>query len=303
VEGFHRVYFLSSRAELDDAVVQKQRLSCNKADMSGPFDIIGDLHGCHDELEILLKKLGYQENESEIETVIGISRPWHHPGGRQAVFLGDYLDRGPRILETLAKVQAMVSFGSALAVQGNHEMRVVKHFRASRQEHRPNLEQTLEELGALGEERQKQAIKALVEFCDNLPHHLVLVAAHAGLREEFHGRDSSFVRNMALFGESAPRVEEDLPPDRRDWVSEYRGTALVAYGHTPVARSAIVNQTVNLDTGCVFGGRLTCLRYPEMEFVEVDASRVYSHSRRALPPGFPSPERESGHDSKPLEGY
>lgn len=308
VEGFHRVYFLSSREELEEATVHKQRLSCNKLDMSGPFDIIGDLHGCHDELEILLRKLGYQENPSEIETIIGMSRPWHHPDGRQAVFLGDYLDRGPRILDTLAKVQAMVAFGSALAVQGNHEMRVVKHFRASRQEHRPNLEQTLEELASLGEERQKQAIKALVEFCDNLPHHLVLdrgrlVAAHAGLREEFHGRDSSFVRNMALFGESAPRVEEDLPPDRRDWVSDYRGTALVAYGHTPVARSAIVNQTVNLDTGCVFGGRLTCLRYPEMEFVEVDASRVYSHSRRALPPGFPSPERDNGHDSKLVDGY
>lgn len=307
LEGFHRVYFLSSRGELEEATVQRQRLSCNRRDIAGPFDIIGDLHGCHEEMVLLLRKLGYQEHHEPAETIIGPVNPWRHPEGRLPVFLGDYVDRGPRILATIALVQSMVSTGVALAVQGNHEMRVVKHFRASRQEARPNLELTLGEIAALGEERQKQAGKGLVDFCDGLPHHLVLdsgklVAAHAGLREEFHGRDSAFVRNMALFGEPAPRVEEDIPPDRRDWVTEYRGTALVAYGHTPVARSAIVNQTVNLDTGCVFGGRLTCLRYPEMEFVEVDASRVYSHSRRALPPGFPHPERDTCPDSHPADG-
>ncbi|MBM4097625.1 MAG: AAA family ATPase [Planctomycetota bacterium] len=302
VEGFHRVYFISSHGELEESVVQKVRLPCNRREVCGPFDIIGDLHGCHDELENLLSRLGYERSAETVATFNGLTIPWRHPEGRQALFLGDYVDRGPKILQTLALVQAMVSSGSALAVQGNHEMRVVKHFRASRQEPRPNLEQTLHELNALGEEIQRQAIRGLVDFCDNLPHHLVLdegrlVAAHAGLREEFHGRDSSFVRNMALFGEPAPRVDEDLPPDRRDWVSEYRGGALVAYGHTPVARSTIVNQTVNLDTGCVFGGRLTCLRYPEMEFVEVDAARAYSQSRRALPPGFPGPDRESHQES------
>jgi protein phosphatase len=302
VEGFHRVYFLSSSTELAQTIVQKQRLSCNRSDATGPFDIIGDLHGCCDELNNLLMRLGYLQVGNEQDTLIGKIQPWVHPEGRTAVFLGDYVDRGPRILDTLCQVQAMVQAGSGLAVQGNHEMRIVKHFRAPRQEIRPNLELTIQELASLGDEHQKTVIKAMVDFCDNLPHHLVLdggklVAAHAGLREEFHGRDSSYVRNMALFGEPTPPYDEDGPPDRRDWVSEYRGSALVAYGHTPVARSAVVNQTVNLDTGCVFGGRLTCLRYPEMEFVEVDAARAYSQSRRALPPGFPSIHRphESDH--------
>lgn len=311
VEGFHRVYFLSSSSELSQTSILRQRLSCNRTDACGPFDIIGDLHGCCDELHNLLLRLGYNRAEHEVDTITGKVRPWVHPEGRTAVFLGDYVDRGPRILDTLSLVQAMVLAGSALAVQGNHEMRIVKHFRAPRQEPSLNLELTLQELAALGEDYLKTVIKALVEFCDSLPHHLVLdggklVAAHAGLREEFHGRDSSFVRNMALFGEPTPPYDEDGPPDRRDWVSEYRGSALVAYGHTPVARSAVVNQTVNLDTGCVFGGRLTCLRYPEMEFVEVDALKAYSHSRRALPPGFPSIHRpqDTGHQNeapRPME--
>ena len=62
---------------------------------------------------------------------------------------------------------------------------------------------------------------------------------------------------------------------RANWAAGYRGRAMVVYGHTPVMEPAWLNSTINVDTGCVFGGKLTALRYPEKELVSVPAARVY----------------------------
>lgn len=74
------------------------------------YDIIGDIHGHHDKLVGLLGKLGYGETAGA----------WRHPS-RQAIFVGDFIDRGPHQLETLNTVRRMVDAGSALAIMGNHE--------------------------------------------------------------------------------------------------------------------------------------------------------------------------------------
>ena len=109
-------------------------------------------------------------------------------------------------------------------------------------------------------------------FLDGLVSHYVLddgklVVAHAGMKEEMQGRGSGKVRDFALYGETTGETDEFGLPVRYDWAAEYRGTAMVVYGHTPVPEPEWLNRTINIDTGCVFGGKLTALRYPERELV------------------------------------
>ncbi len=77
-------------------------------------------------------------------------------------------------------------------------------------------------------------------------------------------------------------------PSGYNWAAEYRGPAMVVYGHTPVPEPEWLNRTVNIDTGCVFGGKLTALRYPEQEFVSVPAARTYCEPARPFLPGRPA---------------
>jgi len=281
-EGFHRVYLFSTPEERDQAEIQIQKLPCNRKEHQGPFDLIGDVHGCCDELESLLGLLGYRREA--IAECPGFT--WRHPEGRMAVFVGDILDRGPRILDTYRLVRSMILARTALAVQGNHELKVYRHFKAAKPEPRPSILQTLREIEQEDPGTQRETIRELVEFIEGLPHHLVLdggrlVAAHAGLREDLQGRDSALVRNQALFGDAHARFDEESDATRMEWVHQYRGRALVVYGHTPVTESAILNRTINIDTGCVFGGRLTALRYPEMATHFVEAQKAYAVQRRS----------------------
>ena len=78
--------------------------------MSGGYDLVGDVHGHADELEALLRTLGYRRERGA----------WRHPE-RTLLFVGDFLDRGPKIRETLRLVRDMLEAGSARAVLGNHE--------------------------------------------------------------------------------------------------------------------------------------------------------------------------------------
>jgi protein phosphatase len=96
------------------------------------------------------------------------------------------------------------------------------------------------------------------------------------MKERYQGRDSKRVRDFALYGETTGELDEYGLPVRIDWAAEYRGRALVVYGHTPVQEPAWVNRTINIDTGCVFGGRLTALRYPELVLASVLARQTYA---------------------------
>ena len=93
--------------------------------------------------------------------------------------------------------------------------------------------------------------------------------------ERYQGRASGRVRDFALFGDTTGETDEYGLPVRYNWAAEYRGKAMVVYGHTPVAEPEWLNRTINIDTGCVFGGKLTALRYPERELVDVQAARAY----------------------------
>ncbi|MGB3786645.1 MAG: polynucleotide kinase-phosphatase [Phormidesmis sp.] len=289
-EGFRYVYKLNSLEEINAVEIERQPLWNNRKQDHGPFDIIGDIHGCCDEVEQLLEKLGYQ---AQTATLIANSF-WHfptyiHPEGRKAVFLGDLIDRGPRIIDTLKLVHNMISAGSGMCIMGNHEHKLIRKLAGKTVKVSYGMVQTLAEIEALAEEERDQDTQEIQAFLKSLISHYVLddgrlVVAHAGLREELQGRGSGYVRSFALYGETTGETDEFGLPIRHNWATDYRGQAMVVHGHTPVAAAEWFNNTIDIDTGCVYGLRLTALRYPEKELVSVDAAQVYREPSRPIEP-------------------
>jgi protein phosphatase len=293
-EGFRYVYVLNSLEDINNTEIERQPLWNNRKYEKGPFDIIGDIHGCCDELEALLQKLGYVQNPSPFtqRTEESEERFWdfplyHHPQGRKAVFLGDLVDRGDRILDTVKLVYNMVQAGTGICVPGNHEHKLLRKLRGKNVRVNHGLEQTLQEIDGIPEHLREKSLKELREFLDSLVSHYVLdggnlVVAHAGMKREMQGRGSGAVREFALYGETTGEIDEFGLPVRFNWASEYRGDAMVVYGHTPVPEAEWLNNTIDIDTGCVFGGKLTALRYPEKELVAINAARVYCEPVKPL---------------------
>lgn len=307
-EGFRHVHILRSPEEVDRVTIQRKPLWNDKTAETGPFDIIGDIHGCATELELLLGQLGYQPAASTAETVplsLAGGPTYAHPAGRRAVFVGDLVDRGPRTLDTLRIVRNMVHAGSAFCVPGNHDVKLLRKLTGKNVQVTHGLAETLAELDALPEDIKADFNKDLIQFIDGLVSHYVfdggnLVVAHAGLKESMHGRGSGQVREFALFGETTGETDEFGLPVRHNWAAEYRGRATVVYGHTPVPRPEWLNSTINIDTGCVFGGGLTSLRYPEREIVTIPARQTYCQPARpfltAETPAAPAFTAQQQHD-------
>ncbi|GAA4442316.1 polynucleotide kinase-phosphatase [Bremerella cremea] len=284
-EGIRNVSVLSTTEEVESVTIQRVPLWNDRRGEHGPFDIIGDLHGCASELEQLLEQLGYQLVPSGENSPWWGDRYYQHPEGRQAFFVGDLVDRGPRVLDCVKIVRNMVQHGSGLCVPGNHDMKLVRALRGKDVQRRHGLEQSMAEVDALPDGIRKPYSLAIADFLDGLVSHLVLddgklVVAHAGMKEAFQGRSSGKVREFALFGEPTGEIDEHGLPVRADWAAEYRGSAMVVFGHTPVAEPLWLNNTVNIDTGCVFGGKLTALRYPENQIVSVAAQQTYYETAR-----------------------
>jgi len=274
-EGFRHVFVLSSPEEVGATTITRQPLWNNRKDEHGPFDIIGDVHGCCDELVELLGKLGYEP---------AAAGGYKHPHGRKAVFVGDLVDRGPKIPETVILVKQMADAGDAICVPGNHDIKFMRAVWGKDVRITHGLGDSLKQF----EEADKHwhgLSRTAADFINKMVSHYVLddgklVVAHAGMKEEMQGRGSGKVRDFALFGETTGETDEYGLPVRYNWAAEYRGKAMVVYGHTPVAEPEWLNRTINIDTGCVFGGKLTALRYPEKELVSVPAHRTYYESAK-----------------------
>ena len=267
-EGFRYVYVLKSEEEIANVEIARIPLWSDKKGETGPLDIIGDIHGCYSELCDLLDKLGYSVNR-ENGTVVP-------PDGRKAVFLGDLCDRGPCNVEVLRLVMGMVQSGAAYCVAGNHDVKLLKKLRGSNVQLTHGLDKTIEAL----ESQSTEFIGEVKTFLNGLISHYVfdggkLVTAHAGLKEKYQGRGSGRVRDFCLYGDTTGETDEYGLPVRLPWANEYRGKATVVYGHTPVPVVEVINNTFCIDTGCVFGGKLTAFRYPEKEIVQVEAKQVY----------------------------
>ncbi len=283
-EGFGRVFVLSSPEEVEAAVVERRPLPIDRRGDRGPFDIIGDVHGCFDELVELLRLLGYEitEQSGHDGRPACAVRP---PPGRKAVFVGDLVDRGPNVPGVLRLVMGMVEAGTALCVRGNHDDKLLRFLKGNPVRISHGLAQSLAQL-----EREPAAFQERVHaFLDSLLTHYLLdggslVVAHAGLRADLQGRVSARVRDFCLYGETTGESDEFGLPVRFNWAAEYRGSPTVVYGHTPVPQAEWVHGTINIDTGCVFGGRLTALRWPERELVSVPARQVWCIPARPFLP-------------------
>ncbi len=281
-ENHAAVHVLSSPEEVDAAVVERRPLPVDRRHECGPFDLIGDVHGCFEELRALLGLLGYQISS----TTDADGRPDYAvaaPPGRKAVFVGDLVDRGPDSVGVLRLAMGMVRDGSALCVVGNHDDKLMRKLRGNDVKVAHGLAETLAQLDSEPEEFRER-VRAFVE---ELPSHYVLdggrlVVAHGGLKEHYHGRVSKRVREFALYGDVTGETDEFGLPVRLNWAAEYNGTAAVVYGHTPVLQPEWVNNTIDIDAGCVFGNRLAALRWPEKELVSVPALRAYREAKRPL---------------------
>lgn len=239
---------------------------------TGPFDVIGDVHGCTDELEALMATLGYRREAGGL---------WRSPDGRTPVFVGDFVDRGPRIADALETVMHLVAEGLAFAVPGNHDMQLARRLAGEDVPVAHGMDTSLEDLG-----RRPAAFQTdVVRFFDAIRGHYVfdrgrLVVSHTGLAEARHGCNDEETRQLAIYGV----VEGEIDPNdinlRHSWLSDYAGRAAMIYGHTPIAEPTWVRRTIDIDTGCVYGWRLTALRWPERDLVSVDARREYATSHR-----------------------
>jgi protein phosphatase len=276
-EGFRHVTVMRSVEEIDSATLVRDPLWNNKKKETGPFDLIGDVHGCYDELVLLLGQLGYAVSGSTENVSIS------HPEGRRAVFVGDLVDRGPKSPEVIRLVMNAAAAGTGFCVAGNHDVKLSRKLRGKDVKITHGLAESMAQLEATTAEFKRDA----AEFLDGLVSHYVfdggkLVVAHAGLKEEMHGRGSGAVRAFSMYGETTGETDEFGLPIRYNWAQDYRGKAMVVYGHTPVPSAEWLNNTICIDTGCVFGGSLTALRYPERELVAVPAARMYYEPVRPL---------------------
>lgn len=299
-EGFRRVTTFSDEGATSAVQVVRRPLWCDRRDETGPFDLVGDVHGCHDELMTLVGELGYPVDAA------GVIGP--HPDGRHLLLLGDLVDRGPAVPATLRTAMQLARDGIGTSVLGNHDDKLRRALDGHDVVVTNGLARSLEQLAD-----EPPAFRDEVRtFLGTLVSHAVLdggalVAAHAGLPEHLQGRSSAVERAVALTGHEPGDVVEgtgapgddhpdgsgpaaDRPPegtpvgsagrhpaaDRTpSWVAHYRGPALVVYGHTPVDTPRFERNTIGIDTGCVFGGALTALQYPERTLVSVAARRVH----------------------------
>jgi protein phosphatase len=246
-------------------------------DEHGPFHIIGDVHGCFEELLALMQRLEYRIEFDQQQQRYRVEAPTRC----KAIFVGDLADRGPNSPEVIRLVMDMVEQGKAYCVSGNHDDKLYRMLLGHKVQVRHGLELTVAQM-ALYDRKFHERVR---DFIGKLPHHIILdegrlVVAHAGLEEHLHGLNSKGVRALCLYGPTTGGQDEKGLPIRLDWAAEYCGKAIVVYGHTPVHEPHWRNNTINIDTGCVFGGRLTALTYPEYALTSVEAFSKYADSIR-----------------------
>ena len=276
-EGFRQVWRLSSAEAIEAATVERRPLWTDRRSDAGPFDIIGDVHGCAEELRDLLRALGYAvEGEGAAVSVTP-------PAGRRLVFVGDLVDRGPATPEVLRIVMAAAATGNAYVVQGNHDRKLARWMAGRQVKTDHGLQESIDQLSS----EPPGFVAEARAFLDGLRSHYWLdggrlAVAHAGLKEEMVGRGSPAVRDFALFGETSGETDEFGMPVRLDWAAAYRGKTSIVFGHTPVLAAEWTNNTLCIDTGCVFGGKLSALRWPEKEVIDVPARRVHCEPARPL---------------------
>ncbi|ALX48621.1 bis(5'-nucleosyl)-tetraphosphatase PrpE [Lentibacillus amyloliquefaciens] len=235
------------------------------------YDVIGDVHGCLNELHALFSAMGYKQKD----------HIYVNPDGRIPVFLGDITDRGPHSVKMIQFVYNMVvKHGKAHYVPGNHCDKLYRYFLGNNVQVRHGLETTVEEYEALPQAEQQMVKSQFMELYDQAPLYLELpdvnaIVAHAGIKGSYIGRNDKKVKNFVLYGDVTGAFYDDGRPVRRDWAQNYHGERWIIYGHTPVMKPRMVHHTINIDTGCVFGNQLTAFRLPEKKTISVPSEQPF----------------------------
>ncbi|MFC0469528.1 bis(5'-nucleosyl)-tetraphosphatase PrpE [Halalkalibacter kiskunsagensis] len=234
------------------------------------LDIIGDIHGCYQELITLFIKLGYTQK----------SGLYQHPDGRKLAFVGDLTDRGPKSINVIKEVATLVEENLAYYCPGNHCDKLYRYFLGRNVQITHGLETTVKELNSLPKIEYEQVRDQFMSLVDSSPLYHVLdnkkiIIAHAGIRSDLIGKTNKRVKSFVLYGDITGETNPDGTPVRLDWAKKHEGCDWIIYGHTPVKKPRFVNRSVNIDTGCVFGGALTALQYPEMNTIQVPSSQPY----------------------------
>ncbi|WP_100403307.1 bis(5'-nucleosyl)-tetraphosphatase PrpE [Bacillus sp. FJAT-42315] len=234
------------------------------------IDIIGDIHGCFQEFKQLTIKLGYSW-DSELPL---------HPKGRVLGFVGDLADRGPASLQVVEVVHDLWEKQLAYYAPGNHCNKLYRWFCGNNVQVTHGLETTVAELEQLDNRDFKRVKKKFMNLYEQSPLYQILdegqlIIAHAGIREQDIGKFTSKVKTFVLYGDITGEKHPDGSPVRRDWAKQYKGQPWIIYGHTPTKEVRLIHHTANIDTGAVFGGKLSAFRYPEKEIVSVPSSMPF----------------------------
>ncbi|WP_042355508.1 polynucleotide kinase-phosphatase [Bacillus rubiinfantis] len=276
-EGFHRVYVFK-KEELDEIKIVRHGNPV-VIEVGNGIDFIGDIHGCFTEFIELLAKLGYQENEQGF---------YLHPNGRKFLSLGDIMSRGPHSLKTMQFFKKHLDAGYAYMIDSNHGWKIARWLdgRNVKLAHGDEkVEAEFEEYERInGKEATDQLKTELREMLVAVKSHLVIqkhgvnvaVAVHAGIKDHYLGKQSQRIADYCRYGDS-DGVDENGKPIRRDWTVNHHSSELIIWGHDPKPQPLLVNNTINIDQGVVFGGNLTAYRFPEKQFVSVTAKQDYAN--------------------------
>ncbi|MEH6904838.1 polynucleotide kinase-phosphatase [Neobacillus drentensis] len=302
-EGFRRCYIFG---EEELQVLNVSRLDNPLLiDVDNGIDIIGDIHGCFEEFCELLEKLGYRENDKGY---------FIHPEGRKILSLGDVMSRGPRSIETLQFFQKHVTAGLAYMIDSNHGWKIARWLEGKNvklahgdENVKAEFDEYESKFGKEETERLKEQMRDLL--LEAKSHYViqkngvnVAVAVHAGIKDHYIGKQSPRISDFCRYGDT-DGIDDRGKPIRKDWSIAHQSSELILWGHDPRTQPILVNNTLNIDQGVVFGGNLTAYCFPERKLVSVKAKADYANV-----PDNPLKELESKRLAPPniakfLDGY
>lgn len=240
------------------------------------FDIIGDIHGCYDEMLQLLKTLGYeQQNDLYI-----------HPAGRRLISVGDIMSRGPKSIATmqfwLKQTEANLSF----MTDSNHGWKIARWLRGQQVTLNHGDELVEQEFIAYEQSHSAEETtdlkKRFAHMLLNAPSHYILtqndrtkaIVTHAGIKDHYISKQSKVISDFCRYGD-IQQTDRLSKPIRGDWFINHKTSELIIWGHDVKVQPFKANRTINIDQGVVFGGELTALQFPELKFKSIKAFNNY----------------------------
>lgn len=220
--------------------------------MSKRTVIIGDVHGCIEELDRLLKKLSLGPKD-------------------RLIFAGDLVNKGPATKEVLKRARGL----KAECVLGNHEIRLLRY----RNGEDPKTQRSKDIKTALKlNEADWKYIEAMPLHIE-LPEHAAIVV-HGGFLPGIHWRKQSeeIITRIQTIDQNNKICKRTKSPKVRYWADSWKGPEFVIYGHTPRRELYQKPTSIGLDTGCVYGGHLSALSLPDLTITQVKARCVYEES-------------------------